>query len=584
MESRASELLAQMEMNHQRELSEAQSVANQVHQAYQEVMNENLVLNQRLESQATALQDQRRVQDELVNNVRLLQSELTMLRHQGSSSTVVADNGTDMQNMHHQMVQMMQDLSKEVQMLKRDRQSDALRAQLNQGFIPPNPIAASPAWSGSACAGYPPLPVNIATPSRHSFPSNQVSPQSVSPSAAKPPASPGSSASSTTTIGGGGGGGNSPGGNSPSGFGFSMDNGGSPDHRSVGVGSGFHVLSEKDVYRSKDLSLVKVDQLPTSASAFRGWRNGFLTKTCSIDATGENVILRWLTEAFNSETGETLHHSGALPCLDAHLASLLSDARHLKSEIGMTYQSYMERCQMASQGPKGRYMIWLLAQQFRLDLQRGANLTEQSLLELDVESFTYNGLKSFVEKIEFVLNAIPVDHQPSERTKFTWLFGRVKRCKMIQRHIDKIKDSSSTSYRRTFDWLFGKIKSALWEMREDQNQDSIRHSLSPTIAKEKGISPKVLMPPRWMRRRMQERQRRCHYPKLSQRLSNPGKVMVKEKVQRGIQGPKGHLHRAKLNLHQKQRLRQKPKVSHPCHACFIQRVLAIVVQNVLLHT
>ena len=30
------------------------------------------------------------------------------------------------------------------------------------------------------------------------------------------------------------------------------------------------------------------------------------------------------------------------------------------------------------------------SQQFRLDLQRGANLTEQSLLELDCESFTYN--------------------------------------------------------------------------------------------------------------------------------------------------------------------------------------------------
>jgi hypothetical protein len=36
-------------------------------------------------------------------------------------------------------------------------------------------------------------------------------------------------------------------------------------------------------------------------------------------------------------------------------------------------------------------MIWLLAQQSRLDLQRGANLTEQSLLELDVENFSYSG-------------------------------------------------------------------------------------------------------------------------------------------------------------------------------------------------
>ena len=118
------------------------------------------------------------------------------------------------------------------------------------------------------------------------------------------------------------------------------------------------------IYRSKDLSLVRLEQLPSSASAFRSWRNSFLTKTCSIDATGENVILTWLTQAFHSERGEDLHHSGLLPRLDAHLASLLADTKHLKSELGMSYQSYIERCQMSGRSPKGRYMIWLLAQQF----------------------------------------------------------------------------------------------------------------------------------------------------------------------------------------------------------------------------
>lgn len=93
--------------------------------------------------------------------------------------------------------------------------------------------------------------------------------------------------------------------------------------------------------------------------------------------------------------------------------TVLADTKHLKSEIGMSCQSYIEKCQMAGRSPKGRFMIWLLAQQLRLDLQWGANLTEQSLLALDCESFTYNGLKAFIENIEFVLNAIPYDHQPS---------------------------------------------------------------------------------------------------------------------------------------------------------------------------
>ena len=64
------------------------------------------------------------------------------------------------------------------------------------------------------------------------------------------------------------------------------------------------------------------------------------------------------------------------------------------AKLGMTNQSYIEKCQMAGRSPQDRFMIWLLAQQFRLDLQRGANLTEQSLLELDVENFSYSGFET----------------------------------------------------------------------------------------------------------------------------------------------------------------------------------------------
>lgn len=106
------------------------------------------------------------------------------------------------------------------------------------------------------------------------------------------------------------------------------------------------------MYKSNDLSLVKIEQLPVSAAQFRSWRNAFSAKTCAIDQTGQDIISTWISEAFKF------------------------------------------RRQMAGRSPKGRFMIWLLAQQFRLDLQRGANLTEQSLLKLDCESFTYSGLKS----------------------------------------------------------------------------------------------------------------------------------------------------------------------------------------------
>ena len=96
---------------------------------------------------------------------------------------------------------------------------------------------------------------------------------------------------------------------------------------------------------------------------------------------------------------------------------------------------------MSGKSPEGRYMSNLIAQQFRLDMQCGSNLTEQALLELDVDIFGYDGLKNVVEKTEYILNSICADHQSSESTKFTRLFQRLKRCKSIARHIDKIRDS-----------------------------------------------------------------------------------------------------------------------------------------------
>ena len=154
----------------------------------------------------------------------------------------------------------------------------------------------------------------------------------------------------------------------------------------------------------------------------------------------------------------------------------------MSSELGIQFQSYIEGCQLAYTAPKGRVLLQMVARRYFLDLRRGANLTEQALLELQLESFTYQSLLAFVNKVEYILNAIPPDLQPSEQTRFTWLFARLKRCRLIQRHIDRIKDARDGSHVRTWDWLFGKLKQVIAEMREDANETAIRESL--------GTSPK----------------------------------------------------------------------------------------------
>ena len=338
----------------------ASQLVGETQQAYQDsqrqlhsVMGENSILNERLAGQAKLLEDQHNQQQELLNTVRKLQSELTSLRHQNVASTppVVVDNGTGIQEIQVQMFQMMQDLSKEVQALKQDRQTDLLRAQLHKQGNTPSPIAPSPAWSGSACAGIPDN-FNIATPIRvpkdkTQLPSSSSGHASFQSIPLKPPREPIITRIFIIVINIGW---------KPwwrlTGFRSGFPEG-SLAHRSAGVGSGRVELTEQQIYKSKDLSLVKIEQLPINAAQFRSWRNAFITKTCAIDQTGQDVILTWISEAFNLEDGDQLHYSGILPRLDAHLASLLADTKHLKSEIGMSYQSYIERCQMAGRSPKG---------------------------------------------------------------------------------------------------------------------------------------------------------------------------------------------------------------------------------------
>ena len=48
---------------------------------------------------------------------------------------------------------------------------------------------------------------------------------------------------------------------------------------------------------------------------------------------------------------------------------------------------------------------------------------------------------------------------------------------MMQRHTDRIQDPKPNSHVRCWKWLFGKLKAMLVEMKEDQNEESIRSAL-----------------------------------------------------------------------------------------------------------
>ena len=227
-----------------------------------------------------------------------------------------------------------------------------------------------------------------------------------------PPGPPdGSSSSSSSSRNGGNGPGGSPhwpgSHGDPSGGGSQRGSAAtSRGVRSAAVGSE-RVLSEESVYRYKALQSVKTDSLPQHAAAFRSWKNGLVTRLCPIDVTGQNIILGWVLEALDPSADLDAGACIALPRLEAYIAATLAHAKHLKADLGVQFQAHCEQCQQRRVSPKGRYMLQMIARRFQLDLNRGANLTQQSLLELTLDTYSQEGLSKFVERIELVLNSIP---------------------------------------------------------------------------------------------------------------------------------------------------------------------------------
>ena len=131
---------------------------------------------------------------------------------------------------------------------------------------------------------------------------------------------------------------------------------------SIGVGSAV-IFDESVISKAKDLNLIKIETIPVDAAQYRGWKNVFLIKASSIDKTGQSQILQWLLQAFSPDvTREMLILTSAeMPRLDAHLASVLMEAKHLKGELGLQFQAYTESEQMRGRAPLGRMLLNMIA-------------------------------------------------------------------------------------------------------------------------------------------------------------------------------------------------------------------------------
>ena len=113
-------------------------------------------------------------------------------------------------------------------------------------------------------------------------------------------------------------------------------------------------------------------------------------------------------------------NSDGLPRLDAYLAAQVTDPKHLKGEFGVTAQSFVERAHALGALPSGRALLAMLSKRFRVDRIRGATVSQQTFLAIQLEGFSQQHLQTFRERVEFCLNGFSSDAWPAENTMFSW--------------------------------------------------------------------------------------------------------------------------------------------------------------------
>ena len=362
---------------------------------------------------------------------------------------------------------------------------------------------------------------------------------------------------------------------------------------------------EAATYKCKDLKDLKMPQVPKDSVGFRLWRNALLTQYSAIDRTGKARILRWLQvcmgpEVTNREIAQLQNDPEQLPQLDSFLASQISDAKYMKGEFGLEVQAYIERAHAHGVLPSGRAMLAMLSRRFRVDRLRGVTVTQQTLLAVTLDGFSYNQMQTCKERVEYILNGIAPEHWPSDATLFSWFYANIKTPRGMQRIIDKIKDSAPTSRRRTFGWLWEQFSDHLAELREDANERDFREAMlketegkgNKTTAKPKGhdASAKTKSNATAVPAKDTAVPAAPGKPPKGTPKGNKAKAKSKAKAKGGAKGDgsgNDTMMKVKVkakaimiqSVHRQRRMRA-PRLKLPCHACSSQRVHAIGARTV----
>ena len=120
----------------------------------------------------------------------------------------------------------------------------------------------------------------------------------------------------------------------------------------------------------------------------------------------------------------------------------------------------------------------MASQRYKLERDRGAALTQHHLLSLTVSGNGVEALESFRQRFQYVYEALDATERPTDNGIRSLFYEQLKNRPKMMLHIDRYRNSSSTSSKRTWQWLHQKMVEVIEISHLEENSASVDKALS----------------------------------------------------------------------------------------------------------
>lgn len=129
---------------------------------------------------------------------------------------------------------------------------------------------------------------------------------------------------------------------------------------------------------------------------------------------------------------------------------------------------------MSGESVRGRMLINMVSSEFDTSHASTSITSSLELFQLPAPQDSATGLKTWADKVTYVLSQLPIADRPQDSLMSQWAYNSLKKHSLLRRTIDQYADRPTL---RSFDFLWTGVEQALRESQYDTNAQSIRDDL-----------------------------------------------------------------------------------------------------------